>query len=192
MTAKKGGQRIKGPAMLAEENNETQLIPEREAAPGRNIQIRPADAPQRDHAYAAVPGQDRYHFYQNLVVSIAYHLSQTQFADRKTEITNLFDCYLMDIASILATGDKRGKGLMPSWSGLGVGPSVIADVYNARRADLKEYLERGNELPELVQLLPAKKWPSGVTGNYLGLMWSLSGAFGWNYSTTWGKWWKDD
>ncbi|RKH20775.1 hypothetical protein D7X74_03320 [Corallococcus sp. CA047B] len=192
MTQKHTGVRTKSPAMVSEETSENQLIPEPEIGPGRNVQIRPSAAPQRDHAYAATPGRERYHFYQNLVVSIAYTLSQTKFADRKAEITNLFDCYLMDVASILATGDKRGKGMAPEWSGLGVGPAAIADVYNARREDLEEYLRKGNELPELVQLLPARKTATGVTTNYLGLMWALGGAFGWNYSTTWGKWWKED
>ncbi len=69
-------------------------------------------ADQQDHIFASVPGYMRYAMYLDVVTQMAVLLKDDTTPSRfGTVVADLLDCYLMDIASILATNDHRAKGI---------------------------------------------------------------------------------
>ena len=143
----------------------------------------PGNCNQRDHAYAAVPGNARFKFYQELVISIAHTMftNTENFAGDHNEVRYLFDCYLMDIASIFSTGDHRAQGIV------GDGPARLARVFNNKRQFLIEYLNDTNR-GILVPFVPAAKTQFDIIGDYAQVLYSLTSAVSWNWSTGWAPW----
>lgn len=103
-------------------------------AAGLNWQFRPSAAGQHDHIFAACEGYARYEMYQTLMLEFA-RLINTEINGAnphgfaQVDLDDLLDCYLMDIASIQATHDRRARGVV-----LG---GYVAQAYNAHRARLQ-------------------------------------------------------
>ncbi|MGW1926067.1 hypothetical protein ACWCQ0_43635, partial [Streptomyces massasporeus] len=122
---------------------------------------------QSDHIMAAYPSMSRYRVYRDIVVEMAQVLEQeaangTEGA-REQDVTDLFDTYLMDLATIAVTNDKRTDA---AWE-----PRITAKVYNEYRTRLLESLPQDGPLRGRVP--PEKAWWR-VTGNFLGFGASFS------------------
>ncbi|NEE09020.1 hypothetical protein G3M58_21505, partial [Streptomyces sp. SID7499] len=122
---------------------------------------------QSDHIMAAYPSMSRYRVYRDIVVEMAQVLEQeaangTEGA-REQDVTDLFDTYLMDLATIAVTNDKRTDA---AWE-----PRITAKVYNEYRTRLLESLPQDGPLRDRVP--PEKSWWR-VTGNFLGFGASFS------------------
>ncbi|MCF4140865.1 hypothetical protein L1856_34560 [Streptomyces sp. Tue 6430] len=104
-------------------------------------------AGQADHVMAASPDRARHRIYRDVVVEMARVLAQ-QAADREEgaaakDVTDLFDTYLMDVATIAVTNDHRARA---AWE-----PVNTARVYNAYKELLRAQLAG---TPALQALLP--------------------------------------
>ncbi|MEV7082215.1 hypothetical protein AB0N88_27345, partial [Streptomyces sp. NPDC093516] len=116
-------------------------------------------AGQADHIMAAFPSSTRHGIYRDIVVDMAEALArQAQSREegaKASDVTDLFDCYLMDLASIAITNDYRMNAAKE--------PNYTARVYNA----YKELLDaRLADKPALRALLPANKTLFGVINDF--------------------------
>ncbi|MEV6619256.1 hypothetical protein AB0N31_36505, partial [Streptomyces sp. NPDC051051] len=120
------------------------------------------DAGQADHVMAASPERMRHRIYRDVVVEMARVLAQQ--ADKRQnsavakDVTDLFDTYLMDVATIAVTNDHRARA---AWE-----PANTARVYNAYKELLREQLAGA---PALQALLPPDKSRWGVLGDFAQL-----------------------
>lgn len=108
---------------------------------------------QADHLVGANWNSARNAVYRNMVLETAL-LMDSHGA------TQVLDAFLMDCATILATNDRRAKGLLRS--------RLVADYYNEYRGYLKNLIEQKayqqEEMKDL--LLPPKKGADDVSLNY--------------------------
>ncbi|MEU8652291.1 hypothetical protein AB0C53_20795, partial [Streptomyces sp. NPDC048737] len=119
-------------------------------------------AGQADHVMAASPDRVRHRIYRDVVVEMARVLEQ-QTANRQEgavarDVTDLFDTYLMDVATIAVTNDHRARAVLE--------PFNTVKVYNAYKELLREQLA---DTPALQALLPPDKSVFGVAGNFTRL-----------------------
>ncbi|MCX3291657.1 hypothetical protein OR263_33965, partial [Streptomyces sp. NEAU-H22] len=123
-------------------------------------------AGQADHVMAAFPHTIRHGIYRDIVVEMAQVLAQRAQAGVEgaaaKDVTDLFDCYLMDLASIAVTNDHRGRAITD--------PNYTAKSYNAYKAQLAEHLPADSPLRAL---LPADKGRFGVLGDFAQLATSV-------------------
>ncbi|MFC9290973.1 hypothetical protein, partial [Streptomyces sp. NPDC057052] len=124
-------------------------------------------AGQADHVMAASPERVRHQIYRDVVVEMARVLAQ-QAANRDEgasdkDVTDLFDTYLMDVATIAVTNDHRARAVLE--------PVNTARVYNAYKQLLREQLA---DAPALQALLPPDKGWRGVAGNFTRLATSIA------------------
>jgi len=124
---------------------------------------------QRDHIMAAKPSGRRSEVYKSVVLEFARTLHEDALAGKAggggREVTELLDCYLMDLASIAVTDDNRSDGV--------VRPGEIAKVYNRYRSLLLGDLATTDPLREL---FPAEKTMMNVLGDYSGMGFTVAGA----------------
>ncbi|MFE5813813.1 hypothetical protein ACFQ6S_10470 [Streptomyces sp. NPDC056479] len=119
-------------------------------------------AGQADHIMAAFPSSTRHGIYRDIVVKMAGVLAEDARAGeegaRAKDVTDLIDTYLMDLATIAVTGDRRKDA---AWE-----PRNTARVYNAYK---EMFVARLAQDSPVRSLLPADKSWYNVTGNFLGL-----------------------
>lgn len=98
----------------------------------------PVEASQSDHIFACCYGSPRYDYYRNLMGEFATLISmyltvpvngKLLYTDE--DLPDLLDCWLMDVASILATKDRRHLGVVYPYS------KYVAEAYSAHLAQLK-------------------------------------------------------
>ncbi|WP_369275089.1 hypothetical protein AB5J55_38630 [Streptomyces sp. R11] len=120
------------------------------------------DAGQADHIMAAFPSSTRHGIYRDIVAKMAQVLVDDaqggEEGAKAKDVTDLIDCYLMDLATIAVTNDKRKDA---AWE-----PRNTAKVYNAYKEMLAARLAEDSPVRPL--LPPDKVWWK-VTGNFLGL-----------------------
>jgi hypothetical protein len=108
---------------------------------------------------AAFPSSTRHGIYRDIVVEMAETLArQAQSGEegaKAGDVTDLFDCYLMDLASIAITNDYRMNAAKE--------PSYTARVYNAYKELLHARLA---DRPALRALLPSDKSLFGVINDF--------------------------
>ncbi|MEV7144843.1 hypothetical protein, partial [Streptomyces tauricus] len=84
-------------------------------------------AGQADHIMAAFPSSTRHRIYRDIVVGMAHDLAEEartgEEGAKAKDVTDLIDTYLMDLATIALTNDKRKDA---AWE-----PRYTAKVYNA-------------------------------------------------------------
>ncbi|MEU3743316.1 hypothetical protein AB0E78_40490 [Streptomyces sp. NPDC032198] len=123
-------------------------------------------AGQEDHIMAAFPHTIRHGIYRDIVLEMAQvlaHRARVGVAGAKSrDATDLFDTYLMDLASIAVTNDHRARAITD--------PGYTARVYNAYKAQLAELLAPDSPVRAL---LPADKGRFGVLGDFAALATSV-------------------
>ncbi|MES4890661.1 hypothetical protein [Streptomyces sp. NPDC096012] len=116
-------------------------------------------AGQADHIMAAFPSSTRHRIYREIVLEMARTLArdaQHRVENARTQdVTDLFDCFLMDLASIAVTNDHRARAASE--------PNYTARAYNAYKELLRAELTAD---PALVALLPADKGMFGVLNDF--------------------------
>ncbi|MEU3852331.1 hypothetical protein, partial [Streptomyces sp. NPDC029554] len=121
-----------------------------------------ASAGQRDHIMAAYPPTIRHRLYRNIVIEMAHVLAQRARVGvpgaKNQDVTDLFDTYLMDLASIAVTSDYRLNAVKE--------PNYTARVYNAYKDQLRDAL---GDNTTLKNLLPSNKTLFGVARNFTQL-----------------------
>ncbi|MEJ8672299.1 hypothetical protein WKI71_40000 [Streptomyces sp. MS1.AVA.1] len=119
-------------------------------------------AGQADHIMAAFPSSTRHRTYRDIVAKMAQVLvddaQDGEDGAKAKDVTDLIDCYLMDLATIAITNDKRKDA---AWE-----PRNTAKVYNAYKEMFAAQLAEDSPVRPL--LPPDKVWWK-VTGNFLGL-----------------------
>ncbi|MFF0023627.1 hypothetical protein ACFYQQ_24125 [Streptomyces sp. NPDC005496] len=124
-------------------------------------------AGQADHIMAAYPSSTRHRIYRDIVLDMAHDLAEEaregEEGAREQDVTNLIDCYLMDLATIALTNDRRKDA---AWE-----PRYTAKVYNAYKELFAARLAPDSPVR---RLLPKDKSWYNVTGNFLGLGSSLA------------------
>ncbi|MFE0357149.1 hypothetical protein ACFW2I_27000 [Streptomyces nigra] len=116
-------------------------------------------AGQADHIMAAFPSSTRHGIYRDIVVSMAGILHQDAAAGvegaQPRDVTDLIDCYLMDLASIAVTNDHRMNAATE--------PGYTAKVFNAYKQALLGRLPADSPLRALV---PSDKSMFGVINDF--------------------------
>ncbi|MFF0885398.1 hypothetical protein [Streptomyces sp. NPDC003456] len=119
-------------------------------------------AGQADHIMAAFPSSTRHRIYRDIVIDMAALLAEDAQAGeegaRAQDVTDLVDTYLMDLATIAVTNDRRKDA---AWE-----PRYTARVYNAYKEQFAARL--ADDSPVRGMLPPDKSWYN-VTNNFLGL-----------------------
>ncbi|MFC9288264.1 hypothetical protein ACFT0E_16620, partial [Streptomyces sp. NPDC057052] len=151
--------------LAGDEKNNREVAQPVPGLPGRVMKA--SEAGQEDHVMAASPERKRHEIYRDVVVEMARVLAQ-QVANRDEgavakDVTDLFDTYLMDVATIAVTNDHRGRAVLE--------PVNTARVYNAYKQLLREQLA---DTPALQALLPPDKGWRGVAGNFTRLAASIA------------------
>ena len=130
-------------------------------------------AQQADHVLGVIPGSPRYTVYRDVTLEMADLLLRDvhnkEDGAREQDVTDLIDCFLMDVASIAATNDNRMRG-MPIL-GNGEGETIrkdIAAVYNAYKARLSQDLPL--ERRPIKPLFPPDKTPQAVKADFNTLL----------------------
>lgn len=130
-------------------------------------------AKQADHVLGVIPGSPRYNVYRDVTLEMADLLlrdvQNKEDGAREQDVTDLIDCFLMDVASIAATNDNRMRG-MPIL-GNGEGETIrkdIAAVYNAYKARLSQDLPL--ERRPMKPLFPPEKTPEAVKADFNTLL----------------------
>ncbi|MFD0311792.1 hypothetical protein [Streptomyces sp. NPDC127119] len=117
---------------------------------------------QADHIMAAFPSSTRHKIYRNIVLGMANDLAEEartgEEGAKAKDVTDLIDTYLMDLATIALTNDKRKDA---AWE-----PRYTAKVYNAYKEQFAAQLAQDSPVRSL---LPADKSWYNVTSNFLGL-----------------------
>ncbi|MFE7037555.1 hypothetical protein ACFU9Y_45475, partial [Streptomyces sp. NPDC057621] len=119
-------------------------------------------AGQADHIMAAFPSSTRHKIYRDIVLGMANDLAEEARAGEEgakpKDVTDLVDTYLMDLATIALTNDKRKDA---AWE-----PRYTAKVYNAYKEQFVAQLAQDSPVRSL---LPADKSWYNATSNFLGL-----------------------
>jgi hypothetical protein len=108
---------------------------------------------------AAFPSSTRHGIYRDIVVAMARILAQdaangSQNAQPR-DVTDLIDCYLMDLASIAVTNDHRMQAATE--------PGYTAKVFNAYKQALLAQLPADSPLRALI---PSDKSMFGVMNDF--------------------------
>ncbi|MCC5034513.1 DUF4157 domain-containing protein [Streptomyces sp. WAC 00631] len=157
------------------------LESEDRGGPDGFVSMNSANAKQADHVLGAIPGSPRYTVYRDVALEMAQMLlrdaeTRVQGA-REQDVTDLLDCFLMDVASIAATNDDRKRGL-PVFTNR-EGEAVrrdIATVYNAYKQRLVNGLPPDRQ--GIAPLFPQDKTPQAVKADFQTLMARIAkGAF---------------
>ncbi|MFF3489693.1 hypothetical protein ACFYXC_41805, partial [Streptomyces sp. NPDC002701] len=124
-------------------------------------------AGQADHIMAAYPRTIRHGIYRDIVLKMADMLVEAAQAGvegaKPQDVTDLFDTYLMDLASIAITSDYRMNAAKE--------PGNTGKVYNAYKALLAEHMAEDSPARAL---LPADKGMFGVVRDFTQLAASLA------------------
>ncbi|WP_158756482.1 hypothetical protein [Streptomyces sp. NRRL S-475] len=116
-------------------------------------------AGQADHIMAAYQSSTRHRIYRDIILEMARVLAQDvrngEENAKPQDVTDMFDCYLMDLASIAVTNDHRVNAAME--------PGYTARVYNAYKKTLHDLLA---EEAEVRALLPSDKSRFGVMNDF--------------------------
>ncbi|WP_432120203.1 hypothetical protein, partial [Streptomyces sp. bgisy032] len=124
-------------------------------------------AGQADHIMAAYPATIRHGVYRDIVVEMARVLARRARVGvpgaKNKDVTDLFDTYLMDLASIAVTSDYRMNAVKE--------PNYTARVYNAYKELLRARLA---DTPALQALLPPDKGLFGVARDFTQLATSIA------------------
>ncbi|MFS8363992.1 hypothetical protein ACLVWO_31030 [Streptomyces sp. CWNU-52H] len=116
-------------------------------------------AGQADHIMAAFPSSTRHRIYRDIVVGMAGVLAEDARAGEEgakaQDVTDLIDCYLMDLASIALTNDYRMNAAKE--------PNYTARVFNAYKEMLRTQLAQN---PALLALMPSNKSMFGVINDF--------------------------
>ncbi|WP_432120122.1 hypothetical protein, partial [Streptomyces sp. bgisy032] len=116
-------------------------------------------AGQADHIMAAYQSSTRHRIYRDIVLGMARVLAQDarngEDGAKPQDVTDLFDCYLMDLASIAVTNDHRVNAAME--------PGYTARVFNAYKRTLHDLLAAD---PGIQALLPSDKSRFGVMNDF--------------------------
>ncbi|MEW2463394.1 hypothetical protein AB0872_22130, partial [Microbacterium sp. NPDC047426] len=119
-------------------------------------------AGQADHIMAAYPSSTRHRIYRDIVLQMADQLARAAQAGvegaKGTDVTDLIDTYLMDLASIALTNDHRTNAAKE--------PRNTAKVYNAYKAQLEQHMAPDGPARAL---LPADKGMFGVVRDFAQL-----------------------
>jgi hypothetical protein len=146
--------------------------------------VTPSTAKQADHAFAATRGAPRNNVYMETVADVALSMlrkidagpvpGEVTLADR--DVTDLFTCYLMDVASIQCTNDHRARGIVSPWE--------VANCYNAHRLQLLHLLgEPDPSAQRLQNLVPGPTNTLRVVKDFAYLLSSVA----WGFGITWSK-----
>lgn len=149
--------------------------------------VTPSTAGQPDHVFAAHPTSPRHGIYMETVVDVAVSMldridngpgaGEVTVANR--DVTDLFRCYLMDVASIHYTNDHRPKGITD--------PSGLARCFNSHLQLLTATLntEAATEpvAARLLNLLPGQTGALSVMKDFGYLFSSML----WGLGPTWSK-----
>ncbi|MHC5256241.1 WXG100-like domain-containing protein [Streptomyces sp. UC4497] len=111
-------------------------------------------AGQQDHIMAAYHLTRRHGIYRDVVLGLA-ELLRTEGHPR--DVRDLFDCFLMDLASIAVTNDHRGDAAKA--------PRNTAASFNAYNQLLREHLTE-NGRTALLEFLPSRKTFAGVLNDF--------------------------
>jgi hypothetical protein len=141
----------------------------------------PSAAGQPDHTCAAALGSPRHTVYKETILDVAMAMFAKigapavpgQVNVRNQDVTDLFKCYLMDVASIQATNDHRAKGLLA--------PGDIVTCYQAHRLDLLALIGTEPGLAPLIALCPGPTTSATVLKEFGYLISSLA----WSAGPTW-------
>lgn len=140
------------------------------------------EAKQADHVLGAIPQGPRYGVYKAVTKEMAERLLQDAKGKvdgaKEQDVTDLLDCFLMDVASIAATNDNRLLGA-PAKSGSEAVRNDIAQVYNRYRALLSA------DFPEespIKPLFPPEKTPEAVKQDFLTLAARIAKGAAWAWS----------
>ncbi|MFS8202490.1 hypothetical protein ACLVWQ_27845, partial [Streptomyces sp. CWNU-52B] len=121
-----------------------------------------AGAGQADHIMAAFTSSTRHRIYRDIVVEMAGVLAADARlgvnGTKPKDVTDLIDTYLMDLATIALTNDRRKDA---AWE-----PRYTARVYNAYKEMFTARLADDSPVRALV---PTDKSWYNVTNNFLGL-----------------------
>ncbi|MGN9817761.1 hypothetical protein ACTMUQ_20765 [Streptomyces sp. SD11] len=116
-------------------------------------------AGQADHIMAAYPSSTRHRIYRDIVLKMAAVLAEDarlgEDGARAQDVTDLIDCYLMDLASIALTNDYRMNAAKE--------PNYTARVYNAYKEMLRARLA---DDASVRALLPSDKSMFGVMNDF--------------------------
>ncbi|MFK4106872.1 hypothetical protein ACI2L1_43890 [Streptomyces sp. NPDC019531] len=116
-------------------------------------------AGQDDHIMAAFPSSTRHRIYRGVVMEMGQLLARDaangEVNAKAKDVTDLFDCYLMDLASIAVTNDHRMNAVTE--------PGYTARVYNAYKEMLRAQLAHD---ASLLGLLPSDKSMFGVINDF--------------------------
>ncbi|MFG2785402.1 hypothetical protein ACGFY7_47260 [Streptomyces prunicolor] len=142
-------------------------------------------AKQPDHVLGVIPGSPRYTVYRDVTLEMADLLLRDVHnkaeGARERDVTDLIDCFLMDVASIAATNDNRVRG-MPI-PGNSEGEAIrkdIAAVYNAYKARLSQDLSLGRQ--PVKPLFPPDKTPEAVKADFATLLKRIAKGKLWAWS----------
>ncbi|MEV1019299.1 hypothetical protein AB0J02_03040, partial [Streptomyces sp. NPDC050264] len=115
-----------------------------------------------DHIMAAYSSSTRHRLYRDIVVGMAEGIHdgvQTGEGNNElTDITDLFDSFLMDLASIAVSNDHRLNAAKE--------PGNTAKVYNEYKNQLRDHLAATPERKALLSLLPSNKTMFGVFNDF--------------------------
>lgn len=124
-------------------------------------------ARQADHIMAAAPDRKRYQTYRAVALKMAEQLAQEAFEQEEgattKDVTDLLDCFLMDVATIAVGNDNRKAAAKE--------PRTVAKVYNAYKALIRDGLADNSPIRPL---LPADKGWFSVFGDFTGLAASIT------------------
>jgi hypothetical protein len=144
--------------------------------------VTPSTAGQPDHVFAAYPEAPRHDVYRGTLIDVALVMSGRvgavpaggQVAVTAGDVTDLFKCFLMDVASIQCTNDHRAKGI--------VNPGGLADCFNAHRRLLLDIIPADDALRAFV---PAATNSTAVVKDFIYLLASLAWSLGPSWSKSW-------
>jgi hypothetical protein len=126
-----------------------------------------ASAGQADHIMGASPDRKRYQTYRDVALRMGELLAQEALhheeGAKPKDVTDLIDCFLMDVATIAATNDHRAAGVTQA--------PTVAKVYNAYKALIRDGLAENSPVKPL---LPADKGTFGVLRDFSGLAASIA------------------
>jgi hypothetical protein len=142
-------------------------------------------AKQADHVLGVIPGSPRYTVYRDVTLEMADLLLRDvrNKADgaREQDVTDLIDCFLMDVASIAATNDNRMRGvpILGNTEGETIRKDIAA-VYNAYKARLSQDLPL--ERQPMKPLFPPEKTPEAVKADFNTLLKRIATGRFWAWS----------